>query len=79
MLTPKIPPSYLTTNQSEECPQADQARCGPLPHLAFKKLSLKAISGFRSFEHELLVLLAWPQVGCLAINAVLSFTTTWCQ
>lgn len=74
MLTPEITPSYLTTNQSKECPWTDQATWHPLPYLTFKNPSLKAIGEFRSFEHELPIL-AWHP----GINAVLSFTTTWYQ
>ena len=63
---------YLTTNQSEESPQA-----AALPlSVAFKNPSLKAIREFRSFEHKLSV-----HSLCLVpiINAVLSFTRTQCQ
>ena len=42
----EIPLCNLTTNQSEECPQADQALCNPHPDAAFKNLSLKSIKGF---------------------------------
>ena len=75
MLTPKIPPCYLTTNQSGGCPRADQALCDPLPHFVFKNPSLKATGEFGSFEHELPILLAWRHVGHFTINVVLSFTT----
>ena len=46
-----------------------------LPHTLFKNLPLKG----KPFEHELLSLHTWPYVGCLAINAVLSFTATQCR
>ena len=36
MLTPVIPPCYLTISQSENFTQADHRSCNPLPHLAFK-------------------------------------------
>ena len=42
MLTPKIPPCYLTINQSENCAQAEHTPCDPLPHTVFKNPSLKA-------------------------------------
>ena len=71
----EIPPSYLTTNQSEERPRADQAACNPLPQLAFKNPSPKARGEFKSFEPKLPILHA----GHLAINTVLSFTTIQCQ
>ena len=41
-----LTPIHLITNQSEECPQADQALCNPHPDAAFKNLSLKSIKGF---------------------------------
>lgn len=46
-----------------------------------QKSALRAIGEFESFEHELSVLLAWSHVGHLAKkkNAMLSFTTAWCQ
>jgi len=45
------------------------------PNVAFKIPSLKATGEFSSFEHELPILLTWhPE-----INAVLSFTRSWCQ
>ena len=46
-----------------------------LPYTLFKNLPLKD----KPFEHKLLILHIWPHVGCLAINAVLSFTETQCQ
>ena len=77
-LTLEIPPFYLTTNQLEEYPQADQAPCNPLPHFVSKNPSLKAIREFRSFEPELPVR-AWTHVECLAINTALSFPPARCQ
>ena len=55
-----LTPIYLTTNQSEECPQAGRTSCNPLPHPVSKNLSLKAIREFGPFEHKPPVLLAWP-------------------
>lgn len=78
-LTLEIPPFYLTTNQLEEYPQADQAPCNPLPHFAFKIPSPKAIGRFRSFEQELPILLPWPHTRGLAINSVLPFIITRSQ
>ena len=69
MLIPQMPSSNLTTNQTEECPQADQTPCAPLPHFAFKNRSLKTMREFRSLEHELPILLALP-----CDNTVPSFT-----
>ena len=48
---PETPPCYLTTNQSEQSPQATTRT----PSVLFKKKnpSLKAIREFESFEHEL--------------------------
>ena len=66
------------TNGHKNCAWADHTPCHPLPHAVFKNPSLKAIPEFGSFEHELPVL-AWSRFGRLAINAVLSFITTWCQ
>lgn len=43
---------YLTTDQSEECTQADHAPHNPLPPLAFKNPSLKGMgeAGFLSMS-----------------------------
>ena len=68
MLTPEIPPCYLTTNQSDRYPKADLAPCDPVPHLAFKHPSLKAIREFASFEYELPILLAWPHNGYPSVS-----------
>ena len=62
---PKIPPGYLTTNQSEEYAQADQVPCNHLPHPVFKNPSPKDVEGFGSFEHEWPILLAWPMLSTL--------------
>ena len=43
-------PDYLTTNQSEECPRADDTLHNPLPHPVLKNLSLKAFGEFRSLS-----------------------------
>ena len=71
MLIPQIPSSNLTTNQTEECPQADQTLCAPLPHFAFKNRSLKTMREFMSLQQELPILLTLP-----CDNTVLSFATT---
>ena len=68
---PETSPYYLATNQSEESPQAATFT----PNVAFKNPSLKVMREFRSLEHGLPVLFAW----CPVINAICSFTLTWCQ
>lgn len=68
---PETSPYYLSTNRSEESPQAATFT----PNVAFKNPSLKVMREFRSLEHELPVLFAW----CPVINALCSFTVTWCQ
>ena len=74
MLTPVTSQGYLTTHQSENCARADHVPHDPLPHFVFKNPSLKAIGGFRSFEHKLPSLLSWP-----GNKHCISFTATWCQ
>ena len=64
MLTPVIPPYYLTINQSENCTQADYIPATVLPHLAFKNALLKPFGGLGVFEHEPPVFLVW----CLTIK-----------
>ena len=65
----------LDANQSENWAQADHIPSGPLSHLAFKNPSLKSTGEFGFSEHELPILTAWHP----AINALHSFTTTWCE
>ena len=36
-------PDYLTTNQSEKCPQANHTLCNAFPHPVFKNLVLKVM------------------------------------
>ena len=50
----------------------------PVPYFAFKNPSLQTFRAIKSFEQELLIL-AWPHLGCSAINAVLSLITTFCH
>lgn len=51
---PGIPPSYLTTNQSEE----GHTPCSTSPKFALKHSTLKPMGEFGPFEHELPILLA---------------------
>ena len=62
---PKIPPCYLTTNQSEE----DHAPCILNSNNTFKSLSLQAMGNLAALS------------PCLeaAVNAVIPFTVPWCQ
>ena len=39
----RLTPGYLTTSQSEECPQVDHTGCSSFPYPVFENLSLKAI------------------------------------
>ena len=55
----RLTPDYLTTSQSEECPQIDHTLCSSFPYPVFENLSLKAIGEFEFFEHQLPGLLAW--------------------
>ena len=55
---PKTSSCYLTTNQSEECLSVDHKPVILTPNAALKKKpSLQSIREFRSFEHELSILL----------------------
>lgn len=47
----KTSPCYLTNNQSEECPQADQTPCDPHPNSVFRNPCPKPIEQFGSLEH----------------------------
>jgi len=55
----RLTPDYLTTSQSEECPQVDHTLCSSFPYPVFENLSLKVIGEFAFFEHQLPGLLAW--------------------
>ena len=63
---------HITTNQLEEGPRAYHVPHPPLLHPVFQNFSLKAIGEFRSFQHEVPILLTWaaaslhfplPQLG----------------
>ena len=61
MLTSNIPPSYLTTTNQKNVHELIMHPTTFKPNnVAFKNPCLKAIRGFRPFEHELPILLAWP-------------------
>ena len=75
IMTPKIPPCYLTTSRSEGCPQADHEPLDPLPYHVFKTPFQRYMRKVGSFEYELPTLLIWHPV----INAVLSFPIPLCQ
>ena len=61
MLTSNITPSDLTTTNSKDVYKLIMHPTNFKPNnVAFTNPSLKAIRGFRSFEHALPILLAWP-------------------
>ena len=77
MLTPKVPPNYLITIQSEEGPQAHQAPYFPPPSLALKlKFYLKLKSFFRTLVCHLLSLLAF-QIKSFFLAPTPCFSDYW--
>ena len=70
-----LTPNDLITQQTEECPQDDQAPCDPFSHPFLKNPFLKSTGELGSPEHLLPAFLAWHP----AVNVVLSFIITWHQ
>ena len=64
MLTPEISPSDLIPTNQKNVHELIMHPTTLKPNVAFKNPSLKAIREFRSFEHELPILLAWPCNKC---------------
>jgi len=46
----KLTPDYLTINQSEGCPQANNPHYNPFLHPAFRNIFLKVTGEFKPFE-----------------------------